>query len=242
LLPTSCVVCCAFIAYQAHAAGGAFAVDDAGVDEPGACKVESWASFSSRSHFMGSVTPACVVGIGKGLEIGGQFQRSRSDGEWATDGVVKAKYNILPIETGRWGVAISGGVGVDLLTGQTSSFFVNVPLTYQFTKEFRVNLNAGYLRERADRLDWFTWGAGLEWDFAEKFTTLVEVFGQAGKLPEVAPGDPPAPETIRQPRAQAGLRYRPVEQVDVDFIYGRNITGENAHWVTLGLNVRFNVK
>jgi hypothetical protein len=28
--------------------------------------------------------------------------------------------------------------------------------------------------------------------------------------------------------------------LDFDVIYGRNITGENAHWITVGLNVRFN--
>ena len=38
---------------------------------------------------------------------------------------------------------------------------------------------------------------------------------------------------------QAGLRYTPMENIDIDLIYGRNITGEDANWVTLGLNVRF---
>ena len=27
--------------------------------------------------------------------------------------------------------------------------------------------------------------------------------------------------------------------IDLDLIYGRNIAGENANWITVGLNVRF---
>jgi hypothetical protein len=30
--------------------------------------------------------------------------------------------------------------------------------------------------------------------------------------------------------------------LDIDVIYGRNIVGENADWITLGLNVRFDAK
>ena len=40
-------------------------------------------------------------------------------------------------------------------------------------------------------------------------------------------------------RAQLGLRYTPIESLDIDLIYGRNISGENANWITVGLNVRF---
>ncbi len=35
-----------------------------------------------------------------------------------------------------------------------------------------------------------------------------------------------------KPRWQAGLRFRPVDAFSVDVIYGRNITGENANWLT----------
>jgi hypothetical protein len=36
------------------------------------------------------------------------------------------------------------------------------------------------------------------------------------------------PQSINQPRTQLGLRYIPVETIDVDFIYGHNITGRGA--------------
>ena len=39
-------------------------------------------------------------------------------------------------------------------------------------------------------------------------------------------------------RAQVGLRYTPVEAVDLDLIWGRNITGVRADWITVGLTLR----
>jgi hypothetical protein len=36
-----------------------------------------------------------------------------------------------------------------------------------------------------------------------------------------------------------GLRYRPVDRFNIDVIYGRNINGENANWLTLATVVRF---
>ena len=44
-----------------------------------------------------------------------------------------------------------------------------------------------------------------------------------------------------QPRLQTGLRYRPNEIFSVDLIYGHNITGENANWITVGTTIRFPV-
>jgi hypothetical protein len=226
---------------QAQAAGGAFAVDDAEVGKPGECKVESWASFAtnSASDFIGVLSPACVVNLGRPVELGAQFQRSRTDGEWGTSLGLKAKTSILPVETGKLGLGIAVNAPFDLITKQSTGFAVNVPATYQFSEKFKVNVNAGWLYERVDRLNWLTWGAGFEWQFADKFTFIGEAFGQLGKLPAVDEGDPPPPNSIREPRLQLGLRFTPVESLDVDLIYGRNITGENANWVTLGLNVRF---
>ena len=40
------------------------------------------------------------------------------------------------------------------------------------------------------------------------------------------------------PLLQIGLRYNPVKSVDLDLIYGRNITGEHSNWITLGLSFR----
>jgi hypothetical protein len=39
--------------------------------------------------------------------------------------------------------------------------------------------------------------------------------------------------TWGEPRMQAGLRYSPIKTVDVDVIYGHNLIGERANWITL---------
>jgi hypothetical protein len=58
-------------------------------------------------------------------------------------------------------------------------------------------------------------------------------------LPAVGEDDPPTPTSIRAPRTQIGLRYAPKKNVEFDVIWGHNITGESAHWLTLGVNLHF---
>ena len=60
----------------------------------------------------------------------------------------------------------------------------------------------------------------------------IEAFGQAGASD--------IPSVVR-PRFQTGVRYRPNEIFSVDLIYGHNITGENANWITVGTTIRFPV-
>ena len=40
------------------------------------------------------------------------------------------------------------------------------------------------------------------------------------------------------PRFQSGVRYSPTKDIDWDVIYGRNLTGEGANWVTFALTIR----
>jgi hypothetical protein len=220
-------------ATPAHAAGGAFAVDDSEVGKPGECKVESWLSFGDNNDFIGATAPACVANLGRPVDLTMQVQRGCGDGEWGTGVAFKAKTNLIPLEGNRFGLGISVATGWDLISGDNVGVAVNLPLTFAISEPFKINLNAGWLHESAEGLDWFTWGAGFDWNFAKQFTLIAEVFGQLCNLP------PGSSDKIREPRAQAGLRYTPVENIDIDLIYGRNITGENANWVTLGLNVRF---
>lgn len=215
----------------ARAAGGAFVVDDAAVDEPGNCKIESSLSFSGNRDFIGLSTPACVVPFIKPVELGVIYARTRSDDGWGTSLVPKAKMNILPPDTGKFGVAISGGSSFDLYTGQYTGSFVNIPVTYTFSDSFKVNVNGGWIYERQKEQHLLTWGAGVEWIPVKPFTILAEVFGVAG-----APGETTG---AREPRFQVGLRTTPIDTIDFDVIYGRNLGGENANWITIGMNVRF---
>jgi hypothetical protein len=220
-------------ASSAHAAGGAFAVDDAAIDDVGACKVESWISLASNTDLAAVSTPACVIPLFLPTEIGVQAARARADGEWSTSLTPKAKMTLVKPEAGKFGLAISGGATFDVLTGENTGTFVNVPVTYMVSETFKLNVNAGWTYDRVNVLHYATYGAGFEWIPVKDgpVTLIAEVFGLIGERTD--------PRSITDPRFQAGIRITPIETLDLDLIYGRNIAGENANWVTVGLNVRF---
>jgi hypothetical protein len=224
---------------RADAAGGAFVVDDVEVGKPGDCKVESWMSAAANHDFTAVTAPACVVKLGIPVEFSGQLQRSRDEGVWGTIGMLRAKADVVPVENHPFGLGISGGSSWDLITGANTGGFINVPVTLQIQDKLRVNVNGGWLYNSAARIHYLTWGAGFEWNFVTPLTLIGEVYGQASGLPTVETGDPPAPNAIREPRTQIGLRFTPRGNIDIDLIWGHNITGENAHWGTIGLNLRF---
>ena len=218
----------------AAAAGGAFVVDNSEIAKPGDCKVKSWVSFASNADFLGVTSPACVANLGRPVELGFSLARFRSGDEWGSEFLLKGKTNILPAGIGKIGLGFSGAVAFDLLTGENSASVINVPATFEIFDQFKINVNAGWLHIRAEDLDRFTYGTGFEWDFVKQLTLIGEVFGLAGHDVK--------PSSRTEPRAQLGLRFKPIENVDIDVIYGRNILGENANWITLGLTVRFDAK
>ena len=63
------------------------------------------------------------------------------------------------------------------------------------------------------------------------WTLTAEVFGLVGLAEDT--------RSEIQPRFQVGLRWRPIDRFSMDVIVGRNITGENANWVTLATSIRF---
>jgi hypothetical protein len=71
---------------------------------------------------------------------------------------------------------------------------------------------------------------GFDWKFTDVLQWTIEAFGQAGASD--------TPSVIR-PRFQTGVRYRPNEIFSVDLIYGHNIMGESANWITIGTTIRF---
>jgi hypothetical protein len=111
---------------------------------------------------------------------------------------------------------------LDLATGDSTFTFVNAPITIKVHDQLRINVSGGVL---LDDVAHFFWGAGFQWDFKQSWTLIAEVFGFTGDLDE--------------PRFQAGLRFTPTKSVDVDVIYGHNLTGEEANWITAGLTVMF---
>jgi hypothetical protein len=215
---------------EARAANGAYAVDAADISEVGSCKVESWISTASNTDFSAVANPSCVANIFKPVELSLLTNRSRSDGDWSTSIAPKAKWNIAPTGIGRFGFAFYAGGSFDALTGDNLTAFAVVPATYRLSETMRININAGWLLDRTIDRHYLAYGLGFDWKFTDVLQLTVEAFGQAGASD--------VPSVVR-PRFQTGVRYRPNEIFSVDVIYGRNITGENANWLTIGTTIRF---
>jgi hypothetical protein len=215
---------------HAEAANGAYAVDAADISDLGSCKLESWYSTATNSDFAAVANPSCVVEITRPVELSVLTNYSRSDGELSTSLAPKAKINIEPTGIGKFGVSALASGTYDAMTGQNTAVFAEIPATYRFNENMRINLNAGWLWDRVIDRHYFTYGVGFDWKFTDVLQYTVELYGQAGHA-EFA--------SVIQPRVQTGVRYRPNDIFSVDVIYGRNITGENSNWITLGTTIRF---
>src|SRR5882757_11291099 len=145
----------------AWAANGAFAVDAADISEVGSFKLESWISTATNTDFSLVANPSCVVDIGKPVELSVLSNRSRSDGEWSTTFQPKAKTNLVPTGIGKFGFSIYAGGSFDALTGDNLTAFAVVPATYRLSETMRININAGWLWDRAVDRHYLTYGHGF---------------------------------------------------------------------------------
>jgi hypothetical protein len=215
----------------AHAAGAAYQVDTSEVSEAGSCKVESWVSLADNRDRFAAVTPTCAFEGLRPYELSAQFSRSRSDGEWSTGLAPKLKVNLAPSGIGVFGWAVEATTFFDLTGTQNTGIAVGIPATVRLSDNARINLNAGWFWDRTTDRQYATYGAGLDLRTSDNvWTFTAEVFGQLGAADEAS---------MVQPRFQTGLRYRPVDEFNIDVIYGRNIYGENANWITVATTVRF---
>lgn len=222
---------------QAWSAGSAYQVDTGLVGEPGSCKVDTWASTAARHGFFFAMSPTCVFGLGHPVEFNTQFSRARVDDEWSTAALPKLKTNIIPGGgVGQWSVAIAAAGAYDATEQKWTALNFTVPATLRVTENLRVNLNAGYLRGLIEGRDFFTYGAAFDLRTPDNVWTVTgEVFGALGSSREDdAPGE-------LKPRWQLGLRWRPVDRWNVDVIYGRNLIGETANWITFATTMRFDI-
>src|SRR6266436_4946430 len=215
---------------DAQAANGAYAVDSADISEVGSCKVESWLSTATNTDFSAVANPSCVVDPFKPVELSLLTNRARSDGDWSTTIAPKAKMNIVPTGIGKLGFSMFAGGSFDALTGENLTAFAVVPATFRLSETMRINVNGGWLWDRTMDRHFLLYGIGFDWKFTDVLQWTIEAFGQAGAAD--------TPSVVR-PRFQTGVRYRPNEIFSVDVIYGHNITGENASWITIGTTIRF---
>jgi hypothetical protein len=223
------------IAGEADAANNAYAVDAADISETGSCKYEGWLSSATNRDFIAVANPSCVVDPlkVKPVELSALTNYARGEGNWSTTISPKAKMNFLPTGVGRLGVSGYVNAAFDTASGENVSIAAVIPVTYRLSETMRINLNGGWLWDRTVDQHYLVYGIGFDWKFTDMLQWTIEVFGQAGK------SDTPS---VVRPRFQTGLRYRPDEIFSIDVIYGHNITGENASWITIGTTIRFPVQ
>jgi hypothetical protein len=206
--------------------GGAYYVDDAEIGKLGSCEIESWSSFAANGDRIAVFSPACVLNLGAPVELGTNIVNLRSDGEGDSIVTLTAKTVPIPIGPSGFGLAIAGAVIYDPAHHTGNGIIVNVPVSFDFSKNLRVNVNFGAQYNDGDPRGLFaTAGAGVSWNFVPRWSVISEVFALIG------PGQ-------SNPRFQSGVRYSPTKDIDCDLIYGRNLTGEGANWITLAVTVR----
>ncbi len=136
------------IAAPARAAGGAHVVDDAGVETPGVCHLESWVSRHNRHGGVATLAPACTFEALPRMEFGGFIER-----KWGEDAETSfgpaLKLNLIPLET-RFGLGVIGLAAWSTGSRQIDAASVIVPISLQLNERVRANLNAGWLYARGD--------------------------------------------------------------------------------------------
>jgi hypothetical protein len=221
------------IADHAHAAGTAYNVDTSEVAD--GCKAETWTSLAKNRDFLSAVSAACGLNLYNMTELAAQFDRSRSGGEYASAVTPKIKIKLKDSDVGVFGLAVSTFGTFDAATGDNTSFTFMVPSTVRLSKQARLNLNLGYTRDKVLERDFLAYGAGIDVrTLANNWIVTFEVFGLAGDKTGIDP-------SITRPRGQVGLRWRPIDAWSADILYGRNLNGENSHWITFATAYRFSI-
>ena len=209
---------------NAHAAGGAYVVDDGAINAPGACNVDAW--YSANRHDGGShsktLSPACTFSTMPSVQWGAAL--SRANRETQVSPQLKAQVLSRPDLGLALAVAAGAHLALDRHHGFDGAEF-NLPLTWQPLAPLRLNLNAGWSHayNDGDQQHRLTWGTGVEYQLANALTLIAERYGQQG-------GDQ---------AWQAGPRLHIGEFVDVDLVLGRSLVGDRNQWLTTGATLRF---
>lgn len=213
----------AFCARPAHASGNEHVVDDAAVETPGRCHLETWLSSGGPRQGLVNLAPACTRAAWPDLELGGAIQHGWADGHDDTLIGPAAKWVFQREETGL-GLGLIGAAAWSPGTGRLETASLIVPATFNPTDRLRINLNAGWTYSRLGHGDAAFWGVQAEVRLSETVGLMVERFGHDRGLPG----------------GQAGLRWTPAGgDLDLDLIAGRYVDGVTPTTVTLGLTRRF---
>jgi hypothetical protein len=207
----------------AWAAGGADIVDDAFVETPGVCHVESWRVEANKSASLTHLDLGCTPPAFRHLELGGAIERGDNGGPSGWNFSPTVKYTLFARPS-----AVALGISTSIVVnrkGRMTATAINVPLSISRGKYTVINLNAGWhvtrnagvpVRNRA------SWGAQISQAVAPHVMLIGEAFGMVGD----------------RPGGQGGVRWSPGRQkVDLD-LRGSCGPGSGGKAITLGITVR----
>lgn len=206
-------------------AAGPFVVEDAGILEPGACQLETWARWPRGGHDYW-VLPACNPWGRVEYQTG--YAQAR-DGSTRTDLVqLQAKAVVLPLDASPVGVRVLAFAqpqreNTPGAPWRTEWGFV-VPVTVPLVPDaLSLNLNGAILHGGAPSKTTGAWGASLEWRPGERWNLVAEAF----RLLEP------------RPLYQVGAFYAVVpERFELVATYGNRFgNGSAERWVSFGIQL-----
>jgi len=208
----------------AHASGGPYAVDDAGITEPGGVKLESWASRANSGDQAYVIVPGFTPRSLPLAEFEIGLERRRTGGDWETGFAPAVKLAARDLDADGFGLALVAGTTHAGTLRRTETAFAVIPLTIAASERLHLHLNAGVERDFDVGETAGLWGLAAQGFVNNRLEVIGEVFGAQNE------------------RAgwQAGLRpYLRDGGLALEIVYGRNLEGERGDWLTVGLSTGF---
>lgn len=204
--------------------GGPYAVDDAGIATPGKFKLESWSSFASNGDRVYLASPGFTLEALPFVEFELTVERRRSDGEWAATFAPAAKIALRDMDQHGYGLALSIGSGHAGVIRNADTVYAVVPLSLPVNERLNLHFNAGVERDLTENETVGVWGMAAQVMAHDRLELIGEVFGSEGN----------------RPGWQAGFRPYVLDgNIALEIVYGRNLDGERADWLTVGLSFEF---
>ncbi len=207
-------------ASPASAAGNAQVVNDAAVETPGVCHVESWASAETHGDGLVNLAIGCTPRSTDWLELDLGTQRTWSDG--TRDTTLTPGFKIAAATLSETvSVALAGSVTWGLSDGHAETVNITVPVSFQLNPALQLNLNAGWEWNRDGVEHRAVLGGQVMWAASSELSLMAEGFGCTDGIVGY----------------QLGARWTPVEWLDIDLLAG-HVLNLRGTAVTLGVTAR----
>jgi hypothetical protein len=209
-------------AAPAFAAGGTHVVDDSAVETPGQCNTELLGTRFAPGVDSTTLNLNCTFEAIPRLELGVGLVGARAAGAVAREAGPAFKLNVAEPATGRPGVALAGLLKFGMESGRLESLNLFVPVTFTLSPTTVLSVNAGYVHVH-QVADTATFGVQLEQLAAPTLVFMVEFFSTG----------------VGDLGGQAGIRWTPDNQLDLDLTLGHRADGIADLSVAAGLVLRF---